>query len=270
MILWFSGTGNSRFVAERLALLLNQRLTELRPAITATPLTLPDDDNAVYWVFPVYSWGVPPYIRSVIRDISLDIRSEQTPVHHLILTCGDDCGLAAGMWRKDIRSRGWTDGNAYSVIMPNNYVCMKGFDVDPKALEEKKLAEAPARIEAIAEELRSYSGQKGRHDDIVQGNFAWIKTKVIYPWFVRHEMSPKPFHYTKDCISCGKCAAACPLRNISMQPDEKADASGRRRKHPVWDDNCAGCLRCYHICPRHAVMYGKSTLKKGQYFNPFV
>lgn len=96
MILWFSGTGNSRFVAERLSILIGQRMTELQPSVTATPLALPEDDEAVYWVFPVYSWGVPPYIRSVIRDINLDIRSDQVPVHHLILTCGDDCGLKIG------------------------------------------------------------------------------------------------------------------------------------------------------------------------------
>ena len=28
------------------------------------------------------------------------------------------------------------------------------------------------------------------------------------------------------------------------------------------------CLRCYHICPRRAVAYGKSTATKGQYLNP--
>lgn len=34
---------------------------------------------------------------------------------------------------------------------------------------------------------------------------------------------------------------------------------------PVWGDNCTQCLACYHICPVHAVEYGKVTAKKGQY-----
>jgi Fe-S-cluster-containing hydrogenase component 2 len=33
---------------------------------------------------------------------------------------------------------------------------------------------------------------------------------------------------------------------------------------PFWRDNCMLCSRCYHICPRHAVQYGKTTVGKGQ------
>lgn len=268
MILWFSGTGNSRFVAERLAGGLGQQLRELTPDITAKQLTLPDKDNVIIWVCPVYSWGIPPYVRSIIRDI--DISDGGKPLaHHLVLTCGDDCGLASGIWRKDMRARGWIAGNAYSVIMPNNYVCMKGFNVDPVELAERKLAEAPARIEAVAAVIRAYKPGDTPTDDIVRGSFAWIKTKIIYPWFVRNAMSPKPFRYTKDCISCGKCAAACPLGNITMLPGAP-DSSGRSRRRPSWGPSCAGCLACYHVCPRHAVMYGKSTVSKGQYINPLV
>ncbi|MCM1076032.1 MAG: EFR1 family ferrodoxin [Bacteroides sp.] len=267
MILWFSGTYNSRWVAEQLSMQLGMRMSELRPSITSTPLTIDGDDETVIWVCPVYSWGIPPYVRSMIRGISFNNGVESRLTHHLVVTCGDDCGLAADMWSADVKSRGWQVGNAYSVIMPNNYVCMKGFDVDPKQVEAAKLNAAPERVEAIAMSLKNYIPNTST-DDVTKGSFAWIKTKIIYPWFVRHAMSPKPFHYTSACISCGKCAAICPLRNITMRPDAQPDSSGRLRKHPAWGDNCVGCLACYHVCPRHAVMYGNATRKKGQYFNP--
>lgn len=89
----------------------------------------------------------------------------------------------------------------------------------------------------------------------VPGGMAWLKTRLIYPWFVRHSMSPRPFRHTDACIACGACMRACPMANIS------ADALGR----PVWADDCAFCLACYHACPRHAVAYGHTTDKKGQY-----
>lgn len=60
-----------------------------------------------------------------------------------------------------------------------------------------------------------------------------------------------------------------PVRNITMQP-APADKTGRVRKRPSWGQDCAGCLACYHVCPRHAVMYGKATVGKGQYMNPMV
>lgn len=275
MILWFSGTGNSRYVAERLAAETGERVVEMRRLPVSSPIRVDGSDRRVVWVCPVYSWGIPPYVRSVISRVGFDLSSL---VHHLVLTCGDDCGLAPEMWRKDIGRRGWQSGVVCSVVMPNNYVCMTGFDVDPKEVERKKLADAPGRVSEIARRLADYEADRSlRHggdddsnNDVVRGRFPWVKTKVVYPWFVRHAMSPKPFHTTDDCISCGKCAAVCPTGNIVMTLADEPDSSGRQRKHPVWADDCAGCLGCYHICPRHAVRYGSATDEKGQYFNPFV
>lgn len=275
MILWFSGTGNSRFVAEQLSAELGERLTELRLNVASTPIKLTDEDKVVIWVFPVYSWGVPPYIRTIIKNIKFEMSENECPIdicHHLVLTCGDDCGLAPEMWRRDIGKRGWQTGGTFSVTMPNNYVCMSGFDVDSTDVETRKLQEAPTRIKEISVKIKTFSDSTRieKIDDVVRGRFPWIKTKIIYSWFVRHAMSPKGFHHTSDCISCGKCASVCPLRNIEMRQDAEADSSGRKRKYPHWGENCAFCLGCYHICPRHAVMYGNATRKKGQYFNPSV
>lgn len=271
MILWFSGTGNSRYVAEMLASELGQSLRRLTPDLRNGSLTPAPHDDTVIWVCPVYSWGLPPYVRAIIKNVDL---GSAPLIHHLVLTCGDDCGLTAEMWRSDLAKRGWQSGLAFSVTMPNNYVCMSGFDVDTAELAQHKLSAASLRIREIARSIADFRAGSGdcpnELADVVRGRFAWIKTRIIYPWFVRHAMSPKPFRYTRECISCGKCAAICPLRNITMsEPSGKStDSSERRRKRPVWGTDCAFCLACYHVCPRHAVMYGDKTGTKGQYMNP--
>jgi len=272
MILWFSGTGNSRFAAERLAAHLQEQMMELTPQLLSKPVK-PGNTSRIIWVFPVYSWGVPPYIRTVIKNILIDgITTEIT--HHLVVTCGDDTGLTAGMWRKDIKKRGWKCGSAFSIQMPNNYVCMKGFDVDPSKLEKEKLQDAPVRIAEVATAILDSEKSGIYVSDMVKGSFALFKSKVIYPWFVRYAMSPKPFHYTDACISCGKCAAICPLDNIIMTTGSTASGNNnilpRPRRYPQWGDNCAGCLACYHVCPKHAVEYGNKTIGKGQYLNPIL
>ena len=271
MILWFSGTGKSRYGAEMLAAELGQTLRRLTPDLRNGSLTPAPHDDTVIWVCPVYSWGLPPYVRAIIKNVDL---GSAPLIHHLVLTCGDDCGLTAEMWRSDLAKRGWLSGLAFSVTMPNNYVCMSGFDVDTAELAQHKLSAASLRIREIARSIADFRAGSGdcpnEPDDVVRGRFAWIKTRIIYPWFVRHAMSPKPFRYTRECISCGKCAAICPLRNINMsEPSGKStDSSERRRKRPVWGTDCAFCLACYHVCPRHAVMYGDKTGTKGQYMNP--
>lgn len=250
MIVVFSGCGNTLAAARTLAALTGDELLRLGPeqlrsdapvpAITAT-------GSHIIWAFPTYSWGVPPVVRRFVGRVEL---AGGTDVPHFMLTtCGDDTGLCAAMWRSDIRRRGWRPVRAFSVQMPNTYVCMRGFDVDSPALEADKLRAMPARVAEIAGQLCPGP------DLMVKGSWAWLKTRVVYPWFVRMDMSPKPFHALDTCVACGKCASVCPMANVTYGAD------GR----PVWGNDCAFCLACYHACPRHAVAYGSATLRKGQF-----
>ena len=136
--------------------------------------------------------------------------------------------------------------------MPNTYTLMKGFDVDTPDLAARKLSEAVGRVRDIAAAIKNDGPS-----ELVRGSFPWVKSAVIYPWFVRFAMSPKPFHAKGGCISCGLCARGCPMRNIRMVGET-----------PVWGNNCALCLRCYHYCPRNAVAYGDKTVGKGQWQCP--
>ncbi len=250
MILYFSGCGNSASVASRLGRLLgDDTVIRLFGEVMLNADIAPAADGRIVWVFPVYSWGVPPAVAHCIKRVK--IKGADSVAHHLVLTCGDDAGLADRQWRRIILKRGWKAGSASTVIMPNTYTLMKGFDVDPKPLAEEKLNASRLRVEELARRI----SEDNDRVDVVRGRYAWIKSNIVYPWFVRFAMSPKPFHSTRDCVSCGKCAQVCPMLNISMD--------GNR---PRWGENCALCLACYNACPVHAVAYGKATRDKGQYF----
>lgn len=249
MILYFSGTGNTRAAAHRLAKLLGDKAVAI-DAAADHPRASAEGAERVVWCFPTYSWGLPPAVVRYIRTVELEGAGKA--VHHMVTTCGDDMGLADRQWRRLTASRGWEPGGAFAVIMPNTYVLMKGFNVDPPEVAASKLAQAPARLAEIARRIAGGGG-----DMLVRGRFAWIKSRIIYPWFCRFEMSPRPFHATAGCTGCGTCARSCPMHNITMADGE-----------PNWADRCALCLRCYHICPRRAVAYGKATDGKGQYLAP--
>lgn len=243
MIICFSGTGNSRAVAVELGRFVHGGFREINAAFFDNPVVDLRGDKTVVWVFPVYSWGVPPVVRNAMKTIRFD---SNDAVHHAVMTCGDDAGYAGKMFQADLRRRGFRPGGLSTVIMPNTYVCMKGFDVDSPDVVRKKIAAMPARVAAIAADLGGV--------DVVRGKYPFVKTRLVYPWFVRHAMNPAGFHATDQCIGCGRCAGVCPMQNIAMND-----------RQPVWRDNCAFCLECYHICPRHAVAYKNATEHKGQY-----
>lgn len=251
MILYFSGTGNTALASKLLA----EALGESGPVAIDTDMllhpeahTIATQDDRIIWAFPTYSWGIPPVVSNFIEKVQIDGNVKKAS-HYMLTTCGDDMGYVDRQWRKLMRKRGLKAVSAFAVEMPNTYVCMKGFDVDSAQVEEKKLKEVPETVLRIADAIRNNGG-----DILVRKSFSRVKTYIIYPWFKRFAMSPKPFHSTSDCVSCGRCSASCPMANIRMD-----------NRHPVWSDRCAMCLRCYHICPVHAVAYGKETLSKGQY-----
>ncbi len=241
MIIVFSGTGNSLYVAHELSRILGDEVVQITHDCQL-PTT---NDSHVIWVFPIYSWGVPPVVLEHIERYAF------SGDHYAVVTCGDDTGNAHRQWRRLVSRNNGRDMSIYSVQMPNTYVMMKGFDVDTPEVAQAKIAAASERIAYIAKRIE---GHVSGENDVVRGRFAWFKSAIIYPWFMRNAMSPKPFHANDKCVGCGLCAKNCPMGNISM-------TEGR----PKWNINCAMCARCYHICPYNSVAYGKNTVGKGQY-----
>lgn len=255
MIVCFSGTGNTLHVARQLSALTGLDIVRLEGEALFRPgsVTLHSEENEdVVWAFPTYSWGIPPVVVDFMKECGVD-DSVGNARHFMLTTCGDDMAQTDRQWRRIMTRRGFRPVAAFSVVMPNTYVCMTGFDVDSPETVREKLDASVGRVAAIAEAIAA-----GGPDMLHRGSFAWIKSRIIYPWFVRHSMSPKPFHCTDDCVGCGTCARLCPMENIIMEKNENGALA------PSWADKCALCLRCYHACPYHAVAYGRTTRGKGR------
>ncbi len=202
MIITFSGTGNSMLVAKELQRHIGGRILPLEGDLLLSPssqvLEVPEGE-VVVWVFPIYSWGLPPVVADFIRRSK--IKGAHGTGHFMVCTCGDDIGFADNQWRKLIGRRGWNPRGAFSVQMPNTYVLMKGFDVDAPEIAAAKTDAMPRRVGAVAEAIR-----RGFADsDVVRGASAWLKTAVVYPFFKRFCMSPAPFRHNDKCTACGLC-----------------------------------------------------------------
>lgn len=246
MIYCFSGNGNSAFVARFLADKLGDTVTVIDRDALRHAGALGGEMPRVVWVFPVYSWGLPLPVVAFMRRVGI-----KGARHYAVMTCGDDTGLAPRQWRREAASRGWNAAGAFSVTMPNTFTAMPGFDVDKPEVAEAKLAAAPGRVGEVAAMIDS--GFDG--DDVVTGSLPRLKSAVVYPWFMKRFVNPRKFVCDiSRCISCGRCVEACPMDNVTLSDG-----------HPVWGSECALCLACCHVCPVHAVNYGKATVGKGRY-----
>ena len=255
MIIYFSGTGNSKHVAETCGKELGEEVIALTDH---SPIQVKFSGKTLGIVTPVYSWGIPPIVLQYIDNLNKIFVSEsrQVPIW-VILVCGDDTGKASEMMRNELKRRGLKLAGGWSIQMPNNYVLLPGFDVDPKDLENQKLRAAQEEIKEIVSKIANCKWE----EKYVEGSWPRLKTRIVYPLFKHWGMIPSRWNHSDKCISCGICAKICPVKNITML-ENKED----KTCYPQWGSNCTSCLACYHVCPTHAVQYGKITKNKGQYF----
>lgn len=255
MIFYFSGTGNSLWVAGALREAFGESLIsmadELAKGDGELEYTLGEKEK-VFFVYPVHSWGpAVPVMRFVQRLRLLNYDGQSI---HSVCTCGDECGYTTEILRKELENRGLRLTSSYSVIMPNNYILMPGFTVDSKAVEQQKLQDAPGRMEKIVESVRRHSGESFYHT----GSLPFLKSRMIYPLFNRYALGKNSFYATDECIACGLCERICPTKSISESKTGK----------PRWAKTCVQCVACIHRCPVRAIEYGKQTQKKGRYYHP--
>lgn len=242
MIYYFSGTGNSLYVARHLADTLGERLCPMTMASSFPPQAA--GEEPVGLVFPVYAWGIP----NVVEAFAKVLPTGAETFLYAVMTCGDDMGYTDKVLEKAL---GRQLDSAFSVLMPDVYVCLPGFDVDSKEECREKFQQEETKVKEIARCIKARKQVRL----LRRGPFPWLKTYVLRPLFNRFLVTDKYFHAdASKCISCGRCSKMCPVGNILIIDDL-----------PQWQSHCAGCLACYHACPYHAINFGRMTQHKGQY-----
>lgn len=239
MIVYFSGTGNSRFVAEELARLLGESVVCMD--CDGGGVRALEGDEGLGIVFPVYAWGLPAIVGKWLKG--MDMSGERYV--WTAMTCGDDMGYTDVVLERVIGRR---VNAAFSLQMPNTYVCLPGFDVDSPELAASKVTKTQEMLPRIAEVV----GARGECRELTRGGLAWMKTYVLRPLFNGLLVTDRFFRASDNCSSCGLCARECPTKDIVM-------AKGR----PSWlGGECTGCLRCFHRCHRRAIDWGRFTKGK--------
>ena len=250
MILWYSGCGNSRFVADTLSHELNDSKMVFIPEAARQGTILEfDPDDVLGIVFPVYSWSVPKLVSEFLRKAKF--KSKPSYIF-AACTCGDETGLTIKHLKKDLRKQGLTLDAFFSFQMPETYINLPGFKLDTPENAERKISTTRTSLQETVKLIQQRV--KGNFDKL-KGGSSFLKSNILKHLFYGMLITDRKFHVSDACIGCGICSKNCPLQNITMQNDR-----------PKWNGHCTNCMSCYHRCPKNAINFGKGTLGKGQYF----
>lgn len=246
-IFYFTGTGNSLFVARELAAKLGgAQLVPMTQVVNGG--TVPDDADCVGLVFPVYMFGPPLLVCDFIRRVQL----KPSTYIFAVATMGGWAARTMPILRDALKERSLNLSYSALITLPGNYTPFYG--AIPVEKQQAQFKAATRQVDTIAAAVISQS-QKAPATNLPLINH-------LFSWFYGMGIAKVPeadrnFSVDDTCTKCGICAQVCPVKNITL-------VDGR----PQWQHRCQQCLACLQYCPAEAIQHGKKTRGRKRYRHP--
>jgi len=246
MVLYFSATGNTEFVAKKLAGKLGCGYINLLERIKKKDYSEISSKEPYVICAPIYVCEMPRFLSTYLRKVKLTGSRDI----YFIFTSGGYMGCAGIMAKSICKKKEMNYKGSTEFVMANNYFIRDSYMVPTKEVMEKRIAQVKADIETVVEKIQSGERLICRHVFFIEK----LVTIPVNPIWSRYKLTADKFYTTKQCIGCGKCQKVCPLNNISLSD-----------KKPLWGKNCSHCMACIAKCPMEAIEYGQSTVGRQRY-----
>ncbi|MEF9934071.1 MAG: EFR1 family ferrodoxin [Clostridium sp.] len=237
-IVYFSGTGNTEFVARLFKDKFKENEVEIKNINIIKKKNITDDYDFLILAAPVYVDLFPRYFIDYLVN-KLPEGNNRSAI--IISTPGGNSSVAIREVREILQGKSYKVAIEAEVLMPNNFFLAKGFKKPTK--EEVNLKK---------------EGAKDHVDRIVNGFLNNVNTLVDCSKV--REIAARPIHniFTKKyktwakknltvdmdkCVMCSKCSKNCPTKNITVADEF------------IFREDCIGCLKCVHTCPVNAFLY---------------
>ncbi len=264
-IYYFSGTGNSLYIARELQKLIPE--TELMPiAAMLKSENIKTNTTNVGLVFPCHGLTVPiPVIEFLKR-----VNGKSSGYFFAVVTRGGSVFRGFPVIDKILNKQGKSLNATFVVDMGQSDPKLKSYTVPTK--EELKEMEPNIRqkLEVIKNTVIHHENYQDDISGLTFSRFGLLNNMLerFIPFLV-HYIAPKVkkyFYADSKCTGCGTCKQVCPSQKITMEGQK-----------PLWRHNvdCYFCYACLNFCPVKAVqIYSKIWMKSytsenGRYPHPY-
>lgn len=247
MVLYFSGTGNSRHIAELVAEKMQDSIYSINKGIKECEHPVIHEDELLIFCLPTYGWRIPRIVDDWIRGCGAFFGHKA----YFIMTCGDSIGNTQGHIEKMCADKNMEFMGCVKVLMPENYIAM--FDCPGEEEAKDIVMAANEAVEGILDRIKK--GEVFATAGITVMDR--LKSGIVNDMFYTFCIGAGKYRTTENCVSCGKCEEVCPTNTIKME-------KGR----PVWNGGCTHCMACICSCPEGAIEYGNKTKGKRRYLCP--
>ena len=265
-IYYFSGTGNTLFVARE----LQQRFPEAELVPLASVLNqdvIRSSAKTVGLVFPIQGMTAPVPVRILMRKADF---SSAEYVFAVATRGGTRC-FALDYIARRLKRKGQRLDAGFVLTMGGNDPKLESF----QEITDDEIARLESAVLARLDEVEQVIAARQSHVDDGDGinlsdnplvNYLFERLILLGVAYAERGGVRNYFEATDDCVGCGTCEKVCLSRRITMVD-----------KRPVWqqDTQCYMCYSCLNYCPAQAIQirdkwYMKSfTREKGRYSHPY-
>lgn len=224
MVFYFTGTGNSLYIAKQ----LEKDPVSIPQAIRQEHLKFTADSIGI--VAPIYGHEVPPMVREFMKKAVF-----HTEYFYMILTYGNRHGGAAELAKALCDECGTQVNYINVIVMVDNW--LPAFDMDEQKKIDKKIDENLAVI------LEDIAACKNRIAEVTDAD------RAVHQQFLERmsQMPPDAWQHllrvTDACVGCGICEKVCPASSVRVSDGKAVHIPG----------SCQTCLACAHACPQKAI-----------------
>lgn len=245
LILYFSATGNTEFIAKTLAEKLHDECLNLLTRIQTNDLTPIHSETPFIICSPVFVCEIPLFLRDYLKKLPLQGNRDV----YCIFNSGGYAGMSSVSAKVLFQRKGMNYKGTSELVMPRNYVAT---DMYPELDDDEIIHRIRLSLEKctyIADSIRRGEKLKSRHVYLLED----LIILPFTPLWVRFNQPSRDFYAKDNCIRCGLCVKLCPINNITLEDQV------------TWHHPCTHCMACIGNCPVEAIEYGTITPSKKKY-----
>ena len=271
-IYYFTGTGNSLFIARQVAENINGNLIPIASAVKGEHIIT--DAQIIGFIFPVYyasnlSSGIP----HIVERFLYKLEGIESKYIFAVCTHSGMPGTTLEKVSKICISRGGQLAGGFTVLTYNDAPSL-GEKLKKILLRKESITQSKGKIQKRHEKIlelwndkltyisnyinNKKHGELETRKKITKLIFAPIIYLLMKPVFKKRyqklsntlhlpfkEMIPlsdRSFYADENCSGCGICVRICPVNNIKLI-DSK----------PKWQNHCENCFACFVWCPNESI-----------------
>ncbi len=237
VIWYFSGTGNTKRIAEEYARAFETENVEaeIKNIENAEGETDPSGCDFFGIAYPIYGFNAP----NIVLAFAKRLVRQAKPIRTFVLkTSGEPLAMnnaSSVKLKKILKKRGYVLTNEYHYVMPYNIIFRHSDE-----MANSMWAAAKSVIPVDCREIL-------RGDEVKQKYppFGGVAAGVLRIQQWGGKFNGRWYKVTDACVHCNRCIENCPAKNISFK-------DGKFK----FGNKCLMCMRCSLHCPKDAVKIG--------------